>query len=74
MIQLDGSLEDSVYTALAKIPGADEEAAPLAEIRLTFHESVAEEVSLGALINTFINNVDSILERLDEARALDAQS
>ena len=74
LIQLDGSYVDGVYTALARIPGPEEGAAPLAEIKLTFADSIADGAEVGAMIQTFLMNVDTTLERIDEIRMLDQEA
>jgi plastocyanin domain-containing protein len=78
-IQLDGGYTDGVYTVLARVPGVaepdePEPAPPLAEIKLSFHEDVADEVTVGAMINTFLENVDAMLTQIDEVIMLDQEA
>lgn len=73
-LQIGGHVtEDGVYVAFTRITGVAEpdeagEPAPLAEIRLTFHESVAGP-EVAAMFQVFTQNVDGIIERVDQVRA-----
>lgn len=67
-IQIGGQVTDEgVYTAFARIPGVDD-LHPKAQVQLTFDENLVGGEAVVALFNLFIQNVDDLIRRIDQAR------